>query len=59
MFAQNIYLLYYLSIPVQKLSCSGDEDTKDSSNSIACEAIIDVNTVPVTCSVSSVYEIGK
>uniref|UniRef100_A0A0E0MLY5 PHD-type domain-containing protein n=1 Tax=Oryza punctata TaxID=4537 RepID=A0A0E0MLY5_ORYPU len=43
----------------QKLSCSGDEDTKDSSNSIACEAIIDINTVPVTCSVSSVHEIGK
>lgn len=48
-----------LATEQQKLSCSGDEDTKDSSNSIACEAIIDVNTVPVTCSVSSVYEIGK
>ncbi|KAF0887960.1 hypothetical protein E2562_006885 [Oryza meyeriana var. granulata] len=43
----------------QKFSCSEDQDTKDSSNSNACETMLDVNTVPVTRSISSVHGKGK
>ncbi|XP_006663990.1 uncharacterized protein LOC102710931 isoform X2 [Oryza brachyantha] len=48
-----------LATEQQKFSCSEDQDTKDSSNSNACEPMLDVNTVPLACSISSVCEKGK
>uniref|UniRef100_A0A0D9XYX9 PHD-type domain-containing protein n=1 Tax=Leersia perrieri TaxID=77586 RepID=A0A0D9XYX9_9ORYZ len=48
-----------LATEQQNISCSEDQDTKDSSNSNVCKAMLDVKTVPVTCSISSVHEKGK
>ncbi|KAG8048508.1 hypothetical protein GUJ93_ZPchr0009g1316 [Zizania palustris] len=49
-----------LATKQHKFSYSDDQDTTwDSSNSNAGKPMLDVNTVAVTCSISSVHEKGK